>query len=928
MRLIDLSTVVRSAKVEGTKRSHRIPAMTLVAGTSIAQYRVTELIGAGGMGEVYRATDAALDRDVAIKILPEAFAQDADRLARFEREAKTLAAFNHSHIAAVYGLEKWQGTCALVMELVDGLTLAERIAQGPIPLDEALAIALPLTEALEAAHERGIVHRDFKPANIKIRTDGTVKVLDFGLAKAFEPPAAATGSHSPTITTPAMTQAGVILGTAAYMSPEQARGTPVDKRADVWAFGVVFYEMLAGRRLFDEPSVSDTSAAVLKGTLTLDALPRDTPSSIVRLVGRCLTRDWRRRLRDIGEARIAIEDAMAHPDAAAASDAAEHGRPSRWLRLLPWAIAVAALVAAAVTMWAPWRTAPAPGPATRLTAEPGAQITLALGGNSETVLLSPNGRLLVLVGSPRSGDRSRLYLRPLDQLSAAPVPGTEGARNPFFSPDSRWIGFFADGKLKKIPVCGGAPVAVADAPDDRGGSWADNGWIAFSPRSGELPLYRVSADGGTAEPLTTLERGDITHRWPQVLPGGAAVLYTASKATGDYEEADIVVRSIGTGQTRIVHHGGYHARYLPTRHLIYVSQGTLFAVPFDVERFEITGQASPVLSGFVTTPGTAAAQVAFSQDGTLVYVPGANARDLSSLAWLGRDGSTKPLRGEPADYRPSFRFSPDGDRLALTIASQRPDIWIFEWGREVLSRLTSNQSLDVDPLWTPDGRRITFRSARDGVDNLYWQPADGDGEPQRLTVSKIPQFPTSWHPSGKVLAYYEFGQDTGADIWMLPVEGDERSGWKPGKATVFLARRGDESDAMFSPDGRWLAYRSEESGEDQVYVTAFPGPGARTRISTAGGKTPRWSRNGKELFFASTDQQIMVVTYTVEGDTFRAGKPVVWAKGTFASFDLHPDGRVAIMTPMESTSPATAGRLSFALNFFDEIRRTVPSSGR
>jgi serine/threonine-protein kinase len=899
--------------------------MTLARGTSIGPYEVTDPLGAGGMGEVYRATDPALARQVAIKVLPAAFAQDANRLARFEREAKTLASVNHSNIAAIYGLEKWQGTYALVMELVDGLTLAERIAFGPIPLEEALPIARQLAEALEVAHERGIVHRDFKPANIKIRPDGTVKVLDFGLAKATEAAiVSGSGSHSPTITTPAMTQAGLILGTAAYMSPEQARGSSVDKRADIWAFGVVLYEMLAGRRLFDEPSVSETAAAVLKGELTLEGLPAETPSAIKRLIGRCLTRDWRRRLRDIGEARIAIDEVIAHPGDGGESRTAqeERSRAPTWRRVVPWAIAFTAVIAAVVSAWAPWRAASAPKSVTRLTSDFGAEITLPL-NQSISVLLSPDGRQLVLVGSPRPGDRSRLYVRRLDQLVATPLAGTEGARNPFFSPDGRWIGFFADGKLKKIPVSGGAAVALCDAPDDRGGSWAEDGWIAFAPRSGELPLFRVSSDGGTPEPLTKLDAGEVTHRWPQVLPGGR-VLYTSSKATGNYEDADIVVRSIGSGETRIVHHGGYHASYLPTGHLIYVSQGELFAAPFDLERLALTSQASPVLSDFTRQPGTGAVQLAFSQDGSLVYVPRTSETDTSSILWMRRDGSTQPLRAALAAYRESIRFSPGGERLAMSIMNQQQDIWVYEWSRDGMSRLTSHPSIDLDPLWTPDGRRITFRSARDGVDNIYWQRADGDDEVQRLTESKIVQFPESWHPSGRFLAFREIGRETGSDIWLLPMEGDEASGWKPGKPMVFLSSRFEEFDAAFSPDGRWLAYQSDESGESQVYVRSFPGPGGRVQVSTAGGSMPRWSRNGKELFFASADQAIMIASYTVQGDMFHADKPVVWAKGQFTSYDVHPDGqRIAIVRASESRSPAISGKLVFIFNFFEEINRLV-----
>ena len=901
--------------------------MTLAPGTRIGPYEVSAQIGAGGMGEVYRATDTTLDREVAIKVLPAAFAQDANRLARFEREAKTLASVNHSNIAAIHGLEKWQGTCALVMELVEGLTLADRIAIGPIPIDEALPIARQLAEALEVAHERGIVHRDFKPANIKIRPDGTVKVLDFGLAKAMDSAVVFSGSESPTITTPAMTQAGVILGTAAYMSPEQARGGPVDRRADIWAYGVVLYEMLVGRRLFDEPSVSDTAAAVLKGQLTLNALPSGTPAPLSRLIARCLTRDVRRRLRDIGEARITIDDVLAHRDDGSGATEAQPITQQNRRRAVPlWMAGAIALVVGALATWAPWRAAQEPRAVMRLTTDVGADITLSSNAGV-SLLLSPDGQQLVLVGSPRPGDRSRLYVRRLDKLEATPLTGTDGAKDPFFSPDGQWIGFFADGKLKKIPSSGGAAITLADAPDDRGGSWADNGWIAFSPRPGEFPLYRVPSDGGTAEPLTKLDAGEVTHRWPQILPGGSAVIYTASMATGSYEDANIVVRSLADDRTRIVHRGGYQGRYLPTGHLVYISQGRLFAAPFDLKRLETTAAGTPMLSEFTTNPSTAIVQLTFSNNGALAYIPGTNASELlASIFWLRRDGTTQPLRPAPAVYRGALRFSPDGERLAMTIVNQQADIWIYESSRDFLSRLTSHQSLDVDPLWTPDGRRIAFRSARSGVDNLYWQRSDDAGEPQRLIESKLGQFPFSWHPNGKVLAFREIGRNTGSDIWMLPIEGDEVSGWKPGKPTVFLAGPSAESDASFSPDGQWLAYQSDESGQNQVYVRPFPGPGGRVQVSTAGGSMPRWSRRRKELFYASSAQEIMMATYMVQGDAFRVDKPSLWAKGPFVSFDLHPDGeRVAIVRAQESQSPARPGKVVFVFNFFEEIRRLAPA---
>ncbi|HLE56153.1 MAG TPA: protein kinase, partial [Rhodothermia bacterium] len=707
-------------------------------------------------------------------------------------------------------------------------------------------------------------------ANIKRLPSGRVMLLDFGLAKIRDvdevPGSSRRGLE---------TSAGLILGTCAYMSPEQARGGPVDKRADVWAFGVVLYEMLAGKRLFDEGTVSDTLAGVLKSELTLDALPRSTPPALKRLIARCLTRDWRQRLRDIGEARIAIEGALAHPeDVTLDADASRRpaSQPS-WQRVLPWAIAAAALLVAGVSVWAPWRAVPPSEQVTRLSVDLGADLTLPANAGSG-VALSPDGRLFALAGSPRPGDRPRLHVRRLDELQASPLPGTDGASSPFFSPDGLWIGFFADGKLKKIPVRGGTAVTLSDAPDNRGGSWSEDGWIAFSPRSGEVPLFRVSSDGGTPEPLTQLGAGEVTHRWPQVLPGGRAVLYTASKATGNYEEATIVVRSLPSGETRTVHQGGYYARYLPTGHLVYISQGTLFAAPFNLERLAIESQPSPLLTDVTNSPITGGAQFTFAENGSFAYVPAANNTANPSIFWMSPDGKTQPLRAVPAVYN-WIRFSPGGDRLATTILNQQSDVWVYEWGRDILSRLTSHPSLDANPVWTPDGQRITFRSARDGVGNLYWQRADGTGEAERLTQSKIPQWPMSWHPSGKFLAFQEIGRDTGQDVWIVPMDGDEASGWKPGKPTVLLAGRSDETEALFSADGRWLAYQSDESGRNEVHVVPFPGPGSRSQVSTSGGSLPRWSGTQSELFYLSDDQKITVAAYTTQGDSFRADKPRV-----------------------------------------------------
>jgi serine/threonine-protein kinase len=894
--------------------------VSLEPGSRLGAYEVTALIGVGGMGEVYRARDTTLGREVALKVLPAAFALDADRVARFEREAKTLATLSHPNIAVIHGLERAHGTCALVMELVDGLTIAERLSSGPIAADEALPIARQIAEALEAAHEKGVIHRDLKPANIKVRSDGTVKLLDFGLAKAMDPAvASSSGSHSPTITTPAMTQAGVILGTAAYMSPEQARGGQVDKRADIWAFGIVLYEMLAGRRLFDEATVSDTLASVLKSDLKFDALPPEVPSSVRRLIGRCLTRDLRRRLRDIGEARVALEDLIAHPgtEAADSVSSARASTRSAWRKALPWAITATAVVTAGIIVWTTWRQPPRSEPVMRLSSDLGADIRLNVTMGS--LVLSPDGRVLVLVGSPGGNDRSQLFVRRLNQPQASALQGTEGARDPFFSPDGQWIGFFADGQLKKIPMSGGAAVALCAAPANRGGSWSDDGSIVFSPRPGDSPLFRVSSEGGTPEALTTLGAGEVTHRWPQVLPGGRALLYTTSTATGNYEDAKIVVHSLASGETTTLHRGGYFGRYVPSGHLVYISRGSLYATRFNLERLAIESPPAQILSDVTNSPGTGAAQFSISLNGSLVYVPSAGEAANPSIFWLGADGKLQPLRSVPAAYD-TIRFAPDGERLAAAILNQQSDIWTYEWGRDVMSRVTSDPTLDARPVWSPDGRRIAFRSARSGIDNLYWQRADGTGEPQRLTESKVPHRPKSWHPSGKFLAYEEIGRER--DVWILPVEGDDASGWRPGKPGAFLSGAFNETEPAFSPDGRWLAYASDEPGRTEVYVVPFPGPGGRLQVSTTGGSFPRWSSNGKELFYLGEDRRIMVVTYSIQETVIRADKPRAWSEVTVTGFDLHPDGkRVAVLKAPDSRTQERSADLVFIVNFFDELRR-------
>jgi serine/threonine protein kinase len=922
----------------------------LKPGTRLGVYEILAIIGAGGMGEVYRARDTKLNRDVALKILPESFAGDPDRLARFRREAQVLASLNHPHIAHIYGLEDSDGTHALVLELVDGPTLADRVARGPLPIDETLAIARQIAEALEAAHEQGIIHRDLKPANIKVRDDGTVKVLDFGLAKMLEAPSSAGANpgltNSPTITTPAMmTGVGMILGTAAYMSPEQAKGRPADKRSDVWAFGCVLYEMFTGRRAFEGEDVADTLAFVLTKEPDWTALPTGTPSAIRKLLGRCLQKDRTRRLTDVGVARLDIDETL--NGATKESEAVGTSPNSRWRLAAPWIIAatLALVLVATVVALSPWKNRVSTRPM-RLNVSLGIDASLVV-DQGPAIALSSDGKLLAFAAQPAGGNDSQLYVRRLDQLSPSLLPGTAGARNPFFKPDGQWIGFFANGSLKKVSASGGSVVTLCEAPSGRGGSWTADDTITFLPvataSQGGIGggLLRVSANGGQPEALTRVLPGELTQRWPQVLPGGKAVLYTVT--SGDrlgiggnaYDNADIVVQPLPPDGTRkIVQRGGYYGRYLASGHIAYLHEGTMFVAPFDLRRLAVTGPSAPALEGVMSSGGNGSAQFAVSDDGVLMYVPGQSVTNTRPISMVDRAGKITTVHGVPLLWN-NPQFSPDGRLIALNLPSQdgsRSDVWIYDWQRDGLTPLT-RQPYALRPVWTPNGHRIVFAS-RGVLTNLFWLPSDGTGMPERLTTSTNAQIPGSWHPSGRFFAFQETNPQTLADIMILPFEGDETSGWKPGRPVAFVNTPTREEWPAFSPDGRWIAFASYKSEQPEIYVRPFQHPGGETPVSIGGGLAPIWSQKRHELLYLRPDTRIGVVDYRAEGDTFVVEKPRVWASDVRiqgsaggGGFDLHPDGDriVGRLVPVEQVTDKR-DRVVLISNFFDELQRIAPGT--
>jgi len=860
----------------------------LTVGTKLGPYEIAAPLGAGGMGEVYRASDTKLKREVALKVLPELFANDAMRMARFEREAQVLASLNHPHIAHIHGLEESNGIRALVMELVEGHTLEERITHGPIPLEEALPVAKQIAEALEYAHEKGVIHRDLKPANIKLTPDGQVKVLDFGLAKALEGDAGEVNvSTSPTISA-AATRAGVLLGTAAYMSPEQAKGKAVDRRADIWAFGCVLFEMLTGKPAFGGETITDTLAAVVRAEPEWTQLPGKIPGGIRRLLQRCLLKDPKRRLQAIGEARIALENYLASPGAEEKIVKESSGK----LVFAAFGFGAAGIMSAILFGVLYWSRAPEKPHIVRsyIKAMPNSSfvVTAQQGGFA----ISPDGVRLAYVAQNAEG-RALLWVRPLDSLEAQALAGTEEASFPFWSPDGRYIGFFASGKLKKIEASGGPPLTLCDAPNPRGGAWNQEGVILFAPNL-NVPLHRVSASGGTPIPVTSLdhpERGVTTHRWPQFLPDGRHFIYVAGTPLTPRENPvnAIMVGSLDSKESKLLLHSHASAQYVSGQ-ILFLRQSTLMAQPFDAKRQELTGDAFPIADPVLESELTLYSMFSAAENGLLAYMEGTSSAS-RELLWLDRTG--KKVGEVPgSDTYMSPRISPDGKKILYTVVGPWYEVWSYDMSLGVKTRLTfgtGSGRAHLSAVWSPDGQRIAYMSIRAGKWGLYEKAADGSGNEEVLMEeTQYIKYMNDWSPDGKYLSFQQTLQGVN-EIWLLPLTGER-------KPIPFLQSQFAANLSSFSPNGKWLAYCSTESGEQKVYVVPFPGPGGKWQVSPGGGCYARWRRDGKELFYLSPDNKIMSAEVKTDGSSFAIGaaKPLFETRvyrSTFGGYDVTADGQ-------------------------------------
>jgi serine/threonine protein kinase len=916
---------IESAAVEVAARlaanSMKANSTSSLVDRVVSHYRIVEKLASGGMGVVYRAKDSHLNRFVAVKVLPDIFTNDPERLARFDREAKLLASLNHPNIASIYGFEQAEGKRFIVMELIEGETLSDRVKQRPIPVEECLKLALQISEALETAHEKGVIHRDLKPANIKITPEDKVKILDFGLAKAFADEQGQMNlSNSPTLSD-AATQQGIILGTAAYMSPEQAKGKAVDKRADIWAFGVVIFEMLTGRQLFSGETVSETLAAVLMREPDFSMLPANLHPRIRLLLERCLEKEAKNRYGSISDARVDIQKALADPGGVLARQAIAV-EPERKIRMmLPW-IAAAVVLAAIIMGVTIWKFRPTePRQIMRFYHDlPEGQEFSTL--NLKTLAVSPDGKQVVY-STPKG-----LFMRSVNELAAKLIAGSEGsAANPFFSPDGKWIGYLSvtDGKLKKIAVRGGVPVALWDISAAYGGPWWDeDNTIAYSQFSHDI--MRISADGGTPESIVKLKSFHLNLTDPQILPDGKSILYTSYSSD---DQPKVMVQSLKSGVTKELF-PGLSARYIPTKHIIYKlpNNGDLFAIPFDPYRLKVTGEPVCIVEGV--------RQFAVSDSGTLAYLPGTagGAPPRQILVWVNREGKEEPLSADPNQYL-WFSISPDGKQVASEVMSTpKNSIWIWDVVRETMTRLTLDEgTYSMAPLWTPDGKRIVYSSSRENpflpnaICDICWKTADGTGEAEKLASShgRAP-LPWSWSGDGKTLVLWDNIPPGHLDIMTLSMEGEHIR--KP-----LLQEKYNEWYPRVSPDGRWMAYTSDETGKNNVYVRPFPDVNKRKwKVSTDGGYNPLWSPDGRELFYHSGDAA-MAVPVETEPD-FKPGKPKILFRGShycperfsdLIFWDIDPSGkRFLILKEARQAATEAARKINIVVNWFEELKQRVP----
>jgi serine/threonine-protein kinase len=894
-------------------------------GKTIGQYEIQSLLGAGGMGEVYQARDTRLGRIVAVKILPKQLAQDHERIQRFEREARLLASLNHTNIATLFGFEQFEGTHFLVMELVDGATLAERIAHGPIPVAEALKIAQQIAEGLEAAHEKGVIHRDLKPANVKITPDGKVKVLDFGLAKALAAPAQGDFLSSPTMAVGG-TYAGVVLGTAPYMSPEQAKGQDADQRTDVFAFGCVLFEMLTGRRSFQGETVTDAIASVLARDPDMTTLPAGIHPRLHEILRRCLEKDQKRRWQAIGDLRVELEAISADPQGLKVQSTVA-ARVPLWKFVAPAAIAAA--VAVVVTAAAFWglRAAPPPTTMTRFAYMLPKDQSFTRTGR-HVMAMSPDGANLVYVAN------GQLYLKSMADMDAKPIAGTaQDVDTPFFSPDGKWIAFCAvtEGRLKKIAVAGGAVVTLADIDNPFGASWGPGDQIFIG--QGPKGIVRVSANGGKAETVVTVKPGEFGQS-PHLLPDGDHLLFTLAIGSGDerWDKGQIVIQSLVSGARTVLVTGGTDARYVPTGHVVYALGATVFAVPFNVKTLRAAGGPVPVLDGVSrASVNTGAAFFGLSDNGSLAFVPGGLMSVISSvtLAFVNRNGETAPLKTPP---RPYFqpRLSPDGRQLAVEVKDGKDvDIWVYDLSGTTAMRRLTFSGKNRTPIWTRDGQRVVFTSDREGDSGLFWQRGDGSGPAERLTTAEAGVFhtPDSWSPGG-VLIFERSTTNADTSLWTLSIDGDRRP-----KPLVEPPTRSSFVDAStFSPDGKWFVYEAgDASAGVRVYAQPFPPTGAKYEISPNLSADPQWSPDGKQILYLDTSGKGRLMAVDVRTQpSFAVGTPRPLPIEGFAlrdgrSYDITPDStRFIVMLPPSETRAGETLQINVVLNWFQDLKQRAP----